>query len=106
MELSQRMQQEGMVPDKFTFVPVLNACASLQALEEGRRVHLQIMERGFDSIPYVSNSLIDMYAKCGNIEDAWKVFDKMLTHDVVSWNSIISRHVKCSQAKKALELFQ
>ncbi len=106
MELFQRMQQEGMVPDKFTFVPVLNACASLQALEEGRCVHLQIMERGFESIPYVGNSLIDMYAKCGNIEDAWKVFDKMSTHDVVSWNSIISGHVKCRQAKKALELFQ
>jgi hypothetical protein len=40
MELFQRMEQEGMVPDKFTFIPVLNACASLQALEEGRRVHL------------------------------------------------------------------
>jgi pentatricopeptide repeat protein len=31
----------------------------------------------------VANSLIDMYAKCGNIEDAWKIFDKMLMHDVV-----------------------
>jgi pentatricopeptide repeat protein len=105
MEIFQKMQQEGMVPDKFTFVPVLNACASLQALEEGRCVHLQIMERGFESILYVGNSLIDMYAKCGNIEDAWKVFDKMLMHDVVSWNSIISGHVKCRQAKNALELF-
>ncbi len=98
MELFQKIQQEGMVPDKFTFVPVLYACA--QALEEGRCVHLQIMERGFESILCVGNSLIDMYSKCGNFEDALKVFDKMLTHDVVSWN------VKCRQAKKALELFQ
>jgi pentatricopeptide repeat protein len=98
MELFQKIQQEGMVPDKFTFVPVLYACA--QALEEGRCVHLQIMERGFESILYVGNSLIDMYAKCGNFDNALKVFDKMLTHDVVSWN------VKCRQAKKALELFQ
>jgi pentatricopeptide repeat protein len=70
MEIFQKMQQEGMVPDKFIFVPVLNACASLQALEEGRCVHLQIMERVCESILYVANSLIDMYAKCGNIKDA------------------------------------
>ncbi len=106
MEFFQKMQQQGMVPDKFTFVPVLNACACLQTLEDGRCVDLQIMERGFESILYVGNSLIDMYAKCGNIEDAWKVFDKMLMHDVVSWNSIISGHSKeCRQGKNALELF-
>jgi pentatricopeptide repeat protein len=77
---SKKMQQEG-IPDKFMFVPVLYACA--QALGEGRCVHLQIMERGFESIPYVGTNLIDMYAKCGNFEDALKVFDKMLTYDVV-----------------------
>jgi hypothetical protein len=41
MDLFKQMQQEGMIPNKFTFIPVLNACASLQALEEGRWIHTQ-----------------------------------------------------------------
>jgi len=47
-----------------------------------------------------------MYAKCGSIEDACKVFNKMPSHDVVTWNAMIFGHVKCGQEQKALELFQ
>jgi pentatricopeptide repeat protein len=102
----QLQQQEGMSPDTFTFVHVLNACASLRALGEGRRVHEQIVEGNYKSNVVVGNSLVDMYAKCGSIEDAWTVFHKMPLHDVVSWNVIILGHVKCGQGQKALELFQ
>jgi pentatricopeptide repeat protein len=63
-------------------------CARIEVLEEGRRVHQQIIESGFESNAFVGSSLVDMYAKCGSIEDAWRVFDKMLTHDVFSWNAI------------------
>jgi pentatricopeptide repeat protein len=46
IELYQEMQQKGMSPDNFTFVPVLNACASLRALEAGRKVHEEIIQSG------------------------------------------------------------
>ncbi len=52
------------------------------------------------------NSLIDMYAKCGSLEDAWSVFNTMCSHDVVTWNSLILGHVRCGQGLKALALFQ
>jgi pentatricopeptide repeat protein len=74
-------------------------------LEEGRCVHLQIIECGWDSDVFVANSLVDIYTKCGSIEDAWRVFNKMLSRDVVTWNAIILGHVKCGQGQKALELF-
>ncbi len=48
----------------------------------------------------------DMYAKCGSIEDAHRVFNKMLSHDVVTWNVMIFGHVKYGQGQKALELYQ
>jgi hypothetical protein len=64
------MQQEGVQPDSVTFVGVLNACASIIALEEGRCVHHQIIQSGLESDVFVGNSLLDMYAKCGSIEDA------------------------------------
>jgi pentatricopeptide repeat protein len=50
--------------------------------------------------------MVDMYAKCGSMEDACKVFNKMSSQNVVSWNATILGHVKCGQAQKALELFQ
>jgi pentatricopeptide repeat protein len=106
LEVFQQMQREGVEPDAVTFVGVLNACASVGALDEGRQIEEQIMQLGFEYEDFVGNSLIDMYAKCGSIEDAWRVFNRMPMHDVVAWNALILGHVKCGQGHKALELFQ
>ncbi|KAH8930887.1 hypothetical protein BDL97_20G005200 [Sphagnum fallax] len=106
LELFQQMQQEGVQSDPFTFVGVLNACASMVALEEGRHAHGQIIQSGYESVAFVGNSLIDMYAKCGSIEDAKRVFNKLPSRDVVSWNVMIFGHVKYGQGQKALELFR
>ncbi len=76
------------------------------ALEEGRLVHQQIIQCGFESNVFVGNSLVDMYAKCGSMKDALRVFDKMPSRDVVSWNALLLGLVKCGQAHKALEFFQ
>ncbi|CAK9213804.1 unnamed protein product [Sphagnum troendelagicum] len=89
----------------FTFVPVLNACASLLALEAGRKVHEEIIQSGCKADVFVGSSLVDMYSKCGSIEDACKVFNNMPSRDVVTWNAMILGHVKCGQGQKALELF-
>ncbi len=63
------------------------------ALEEGRCVHQQIIQSGLESDVFVGSSSVDMYAKCGSIEDAGKVFKKMPSQDVVSWTAMIFRHV-------------
>ncbi len=59
-----------MQPNSVTFVGLLNACASMIALEEGRCVHQQIIQSGFESDVFVGTSLVDMYAKCASNEDA------------------------------------
>jgi pentatricopeptide repeat protein len=63
-----------MQPTPVTLVGVLNACASVLAIEEGRSAHEQIIESGWD-----------MYAKFGSMEDANKMFNEMPSHDVVTW---------------------
>jgi pentatricopeptide repeat protein len=65
VELFREMLQKGIIPDRFGFVPLLNACASLGALEEGRRAHEQIIQSGCEADVFVGCSLVDMYAKCG-----------------------------------------
>jgi len=77
LELFQQMQQEGVRPNSVTIVGVLNACASIVALEEGRCVHQQTVECGWDSDVFVANSLVDVYVKCGSLKDASRVFNKM-----------------------------
>jgi pentatricopeptide repeat protein len=52
---------------------VLNACAGVLALEEERCSHEQIIQIGWDLDVFVRSTLVDMYAKCGSMEDAWKV---------------------------------
>ncbi|CAK9213816.1 unnamed protein product [Sphagnum troendelagicum] len=109
MQLFQQIQQEGMSPDTFTFVQVINACAGLGALEEGRHVHEQIIQSGCESDVFVGNSLVDMYAKCGSIEDAWKMFKKMPSRDVVTWNTMIlgfDMYAKCGSLEDAWNVFK
>jgi pentatricopeptide repeat protein len=100
------MQGEGVSPNKFTFVQVIKACAGLGTLEDGRLVHKQLIQTGCESDVFVGSSLVDMYAKCGSIEDAWRVFNKMPSRNVVTWTSMILGHVQCGQGQKALKLFQ
>ncbi len=84
---------------------LLNACAGLGALEDGRLVQERLIQSGCESDVFVGNSLVDRYAKCGSLEDAWRVFNKMPSRNTVTWTTMILGHVKCGQGQKALELF-
>jgi pentatricopeptide repeat protein len=92
------------MPDSLTSVQVLNACASFRDLDKGRKIHTCNVESSCESDVNVSNSLVDIYAKCGSIQDAWNIFSRMPTHDAVSWSVIIRGYVKFGQGQHALEL--
>ncbi len=55
---------------------------------------------------FVGCSMVDMYAKCGSMEGAQRVFSKMASQDVNTWTAMILGHVKRSQGQKTLEMFQ
>ncbi|KAL0401479.1 UNVERIFIED_CONTAM: Pentatricopeptide repeat-containing protein [Sesamum latifolium] len=75
LTLYRRMCLEGVKPDGFTLVSLLTACAELGALALGRRAHVYMMKVGLDKNLHAANALMLLYAKCGNIRDAKKVFD-------------------------------
>jgi pentatricopeptide repeat protein len=106
LELFQQMQLDGVQPDPVTFVEMLNACASVAALEKGRRVHEQIIQSGCESDTFVGSSLVDMSVKYRSMKDAWRTFNRMPSRNGVTWNAMLFGHVKCGQGEKALELFQ
>eukprot|EP01018_Ginkgo_biloba_P019198 Gb_26689 [translate_table: standard] len=106
LTLFYQMQLENVTPNTVTAVSVLRACAQLGALQQGKWIHDYISRNGFESHVYVRNSLVDMYAKCGSIEVAREVFDKMLIRSVVSWNAMIAGYVQNGHSNAALTLFQ
>ncbi|KAH7841709.1 hypothetical protein Vadar_033278 [Vaccinium darrowii] len=88
--LFHRMRDSGVEFDLATLVSVLAACAQAGALELGYWVHDWIRDSGFSINVVIDSSLINMYAKCGNVRKARKVFDSMTYRNIVSWTAMIS----------------
>lgn len=102
-----RMEQEkGIVPNEVTLASILPACANLGALEIGKRVEAYARENGFFKNLYVSNAVLEMYAKCGMIDVAWRVFNEIgSARNLCSWNSMIMGLAVHGQCCLALDLY-
>ncbi|XP_057850673.2 pentatricopeptide repeat-containing protein At2g33680 [Cryptomeria japonica] len=106
LRLFIQMQHQGVKPNQFTYPTVLSACASLASPEVGKQVHSHIIKMGVMSDVFVGNGLVDMYAKCGNIENARQTFDRIPKHDIVLWNVMIAGYVQHEYAEAALQVFE
>ncbi|PIA30753.1 hypothetical protein AQUCO_05400093v1 [Aquilegia coerulea] len=95
-----------VVPNSVTMVSVLQACAALSALGQGKLIHCYVLRRGFDSTLPVMNSLVNMYLKCGSLYIGQRIFDQMGKKDIVSWNSMIAGYTINGYGKEAVELFR
>lgn len=100
-----RMRQSFVVPNQYTFASALQACATLGDLDLGKQMHSLLLKVSLDADVFVSNALMDVYAKCGRIEDSLELFEKSLNRNDVSWNTMIVGYVNCGDAEKALSLF-
>ncbi|VVB14338.1 unnamed protein product [Arabis nemorensis] len=83
----------------------IGACASLASMELGVQIHGVAIKTSNAEKVAVRNSLIDMYAKCGDIKDAQSVFNEMETEDVASWNALISGYSTHGLCREALKIF-
>ncbi|MCE5166034.1 Pentatricopeptide repeat-containing protein, chloroplastic [Datura stramonium] len=106
LELFREMMSNALLPNSVTMVSVLQACAALAALEQGKILHGYILRKGLDSILPVLSALVTMYAKCGALELGRRVFDQMGKRDVVAWNSMISSYGLYGFGAKSIEIFR
>ncbi|KAG4116375.1 hypothetical protein ERO13_D12G165700v2 [Gossypium hirsutum] len=97
-----RMSVRGF--DNVVFSVVLKACSELQDINEGRKVHCDVVKVG-NPDSFVQTGLVDMYAKCRQIKCARKVFGEILYRNVVSWTSMLAGYVQNNCSKEALVLF-
>ncbi|KAH9293477.1 hypothetical protein KI387_041320 [Taxus chinensis] len=105
LKISKQMQLAGVKPDSSTFASILPACGKMGALEQGMEIHQKVIESGLLSHVVVMTALIDMYAKCGNIQKAHKLFEGIPQRNVVSWTAIISGYAQNGLVEKALDIF-
>ncbi|CAN4120825.1 unnamed protein product [Withania somnifera] len=105
LEVFRRMQMVGMKPDWISLVSVLPACAQLGALELGKWIHFYAEKYGYLRKTSVCNALMEMYAKCGSVHQAWQLFNEMSERDVISWSTMIGGLANHGRAPEALKLF-
>ncbi|GFP82718.1 pentatricopeptide repeat-containing protein at4g30700 [Phtheirospermum japonicum] len=105
LDLFERMRREGIVPDKIAMVNAANACAKLGMMDKARVVYDYVKMIRFPLDVILGTALIDMHAKCGSIEFALEVFDKMPEKNVISWSTMIAAHGYHGEGPKALNLF-
>ncbi|WJX43217.1 Pentatricopeptide repeat-containing protein [Trifolium repens] len=106
VDLFHRMMEMGDVsPNRVTLVSVLPAISRLGALELGKWVHLYAERNGVRIDEVLGSALIDMYAKCGNIEKAIQVFKRLSKTNVIAWNAMIGGLAMHGKAKDVLDYF-
>ncbi|CAL5380664.1 unnamed protein product [Camellia sinensis] len=101
-----RMLHLGVHPDDRILPSATKACADLSRCDIGRSLHCFGLKTGFDVDVFVGSSVVDMYAKCGDIRDARKAFDGMPDRNVVSWSGMIYGYTQLGEDEEALTLFK
>lgn len=105
IEMFHLMQIGEVRPNYVTLVSVLPAISRLGALELGKWVHLYAERNEIVNDDVLGSALIDMYAKCGSIEKAIQVFDRISNPNTITWSAIIGGLAMHGRAKEALDYF-
>ena len=105
LNLFHQMQMEGVKINEVSMVSVLSVCSHLGALDQGRWAHAYIERKKIPMTVTLGTSLVDMYAKCGNVNKAMEVFWGMKDKNVYTWSSAMGGLAMNGFGQKCLELF-
>jgi len=101
-----KMLQVGVIPDNFTYATVLDICANLATVELGKQIHGQILKLQLHSDVYIASTIVDMYSKCGNMQDSRVMFEKAPKRDYVTWSAMICAYAYHGLGEDAIKLFE
>lgn len=104
--LFARGKEMGLENNQFMISSVIRACAGRAALIEGRQVHAIVCRTGFGLNNFVASALVDMYAKCGSIEESYALFCNIERKNVVLWNAMISGFARHACSSEVMNLFE
>lgn len=105
LRLFHKMKRAEVKPDKYTFMSVFKACANLKSLEEGKKAHVYMADCGINADAFLDAAIVNMYAKCGNLESARCALDVTQQPNIVSCTALIAGYAQSGNYRDALELF-
>lgn len=106
LELFYEMQISGVKPDRIVLSSVLSACASLGALDYGRWIQEYMERQGIEWDIHIGTALVDMYAKCGCLEMALHIFNRMPNCNIFTWNALLGGLAMHGDGREALKHFE
>lgn len=102
----EQMQYAGVEPNRVTLVNALAACSSHGAVEMGVWIHDLVRRRGLELDVSLGTALVDMYGKCGRVDEGLRVFERMKERNVWSWNAAIKGLANAMRSHEAVKLFR
>ncbi|KAG2326584.1 hypothetical protein Bca4012_035537 [Brassica carinata] len=100
------MMRSEVYSDHFAYGAALHVCSGLALLGQGRMIHGCLIQRGFQGYAYVGNALVNLYAKCGDINESNRAFGEISSKDLVSWNTMLFAFGVHGLADQALKLYE
>ncbi|KAK9273338.1 hypothetical protein L1049_018147 [Liquidambar formosana] len=102
----EMVRSDNILPDDVTMISLVSACAKVGDLERGKSLHFHSEGVNLDKNLSVGNAILDMYCKCGDLESALEVFNRMPERDVLSWTSMLSGLANSGHFQESLVLFR
>ncbi|XP_068634596.1 putative pentatricopeptide repeat-containing protein At3g23330 [Aristolochia californica] len=102
IEAAMMVFEKILLPDIVSWNTLI---AGMGMIDLGRQINSHLIKVGFDTDVFVCVGLVDMYSKCGLMEDARRVFNLMPMQDLISWNSIISAYIQNLNDEEVISLF-
>eukprot|EP00250_Pteridium_aquilinum_P006404 c16339_g1_i1 orf=310-1116(+) len=105
LSVYQKMEQDASLhPSGYSFAALLKACIILKDVERGCAIHAEIARKGLlERDAFIGSTLVDMYVKCGSLNKAQEVFDKMPIRNIVVWTALIAGYVEQGDGEEALK---
>ncbi|VFQ88422.1 unnamed protein product [Cuscuta campestris] len=99
------LEQHSVSVDLSRYLSLMMLCAENKALEEAKSVHMHLARSGINLGVKTYNKVIELYGKCGSMDDALAVFNQMPRRNITSWDLMITWYGRNGQGEDAIEMF-
>ncbi|KAH7432480.1 hypothetical protein KP509_07G024400 [Ceratopteris richardii] len=105
LQLFKIMQETRNISDNVGYITVLNTISTPEAVAEGKRIHVSILNTKFAGDPSVGMAILNMYGRCNLVEDAWHAFERLPCQNFGLWNTMLKVFVEQGEARRAFQIF-
>lgn len=106
MQVFGAFMESRLKADEITITSILGICTGLVMLKCGKQVHSLSLKTGLNGRTRIGNSMIDMYSKCGSLDEGFKIFQQMQEKSIVSWTAMMGGLAHHGRADEVLQLFE